>query len=436
MGGTWTTQNKVRPGVYINFQQTRMQSEGVRRGIVTMPLDLDFGPEQEVIEVTSQMELSPIFGKELHEITPIREALKRASKLLIYRLNPAGTGAKATVTQGNLTATAKYTGTRGNDLKVVIEAKDSKFTVSTFLGTTMMDQQTAVSKVEDLENNALVTFSGAGALAATAGVSLAGGSNAAVNADAYKAYRDAMEVYYFNTCALYGVTDTAIKEAFKTWVQRLRDDEGNKVIVVAENFHSANYEGIISVKNGVILEDGQTVAASQATAWVAAATASANTNESLTYDFYDGAVDVNTKLGYTAIEDAINQGHFLFTGYDGKARVEYDINTLHTYSKDKGRMFRKNRVMRTLDAINNEITKVGNDYFIGKISNNEDGRNLLKNEIIKCLQRYENNDSIMNLDTQKDVQVLASQDTDVVVVRIAAQPVDGMEKLYMTVEVK
>lgn len=52
-------------------------------------------------------------------------------------------------------------------------------------------------------------------------------------------------------------------------------------------------------------------------------------------------------------------------------------------------MFRKNRVMRTLDAINNEITKIGNDYFIGKISNNEDGRNLLKNEIIKCLQRYE-----------------------------------------------
>ncbi|QUI25522.1 phage tail sheath subtilisin-like domain-containing protein [Vallitalea pronyensis] len=436
MGGTWTTQNKVRPGVYINFQQTRIQEEQAKRGIVTIPLDLNFGPEQEVVEVTNQTDTRGIFGEELYTLIPLNETLKRAEKVLVFRLNPAAGGTKASVITGNLTATAKYTGTRGNDLKVVIEAKDSKFNVSTYLGTTLMDQQLLVSAVDELQDNAMVTFTGTGVLAATAGVSLTGGVNGTVDGNAYTAYRNAIEVYYFNTCALYDVTDTAIKEAFKGWVRRLRDDEGTKVTLVAENYDSADYEGIISVKNGVVLEDGTVIDAKKATAWVAGATAAANTNQSLTYDFYDGAVDVDNKYNYTTIEDAIHAGNFLFTGYDGKARVEYDINTLHTYTADKGRLFRKNRVMRTLDAINHDITKIGNDYFIGKISNNEDGRNLLKNEIIKCLQRYENQDAITNLDTGKDVQVLASTETDVVVVRIAAQPVDGMEKLYMTVEVK
>ncbi len=260
MGGTWTTQNKIRPGVYINFQQTRIQAEQARRGIVTMPLDLNFGPEQEVVEVTNQMDLSLVFGEELHMITPIREALKkRAAKVLVFRLNPASGGAKAAVTEGALTATAKHTGTKGNDLKIIIEAKDGKFNVSTFLGTRLMDQQTLVSTVEDLQDNNMVTFSGTGALSATAGVSLTGGTNGTVDSNAYKAYRDAAEVYYFNTCALYDVTDSTIKEDFKLWVKRLRDDEGNKVILVAENFDSADYEGVISVKNGVVLEDGMII---------------------------------------------------------------------------------------------------------------------------------------------------------------------------------
>jgi hypothetical protein len=436
MGGTWTTQNKVRAGVYINFQQKEIEPEGLHRGIVTMPLSLDFGPEQKVIEVSHNTDTLPMFGEELYNIVPIREALKRAEKVLIYRLNTVSEGTKASVTEGNLTATAKYTGTTGNKLKIVVEVESDKFNVKTFIRTKLVDYQQSVSKVEELQNNDYVEFSGTGKLSATAGIALTGGSNSTINENSYNKYRECIEVYYFNACALFDVSDVNIKNAFKQWIKRLREDEGNKTLLVVENYSSANYEGIISVKNGVVLEDGTTLEAKKATAWVAGATAAANTNQSLTYDFYDGAVDVDVKYNYTAIESAINNGEFIFTSYDGKARVEYDINTLHTYSKDKGRMFRKNRVIRTLDAINNDITKIGNDYFIGKISNNEDGRNLLKNEIIKCLQKYENIDSITNLDTGKDVQVLASGDTDVVIVRIAAQPVDGMEKLYMTVEVK
>lgn len=49
---------------------------------------------------------------------PVREALKRAGTLLLYRLNE---GVKAAVTNNGLQVTAKYGGVRGNDLSIVIE---------------------------------------------------------------------------------------------------------------------------------------------------------------------------------------------------------------------------------------------------------------------------------------------------------------------------
>ncbi|HBF6506491.1 TPA: phage tail protein, partial [Clostridioides difficile] len=43
-GGTFVTQNKVLPGSYINFvSATRATSSLSDRGIVAMPLELDWG---------------------------------------------------------------------------------------------------------------------------------------------------------------------------------------------------------------------------------------------------------------------------------------------------------------------------------------------------------------------------------------------------------
>ena len=45
-GGTFISQNKVLPGAYINFVSVAQASATLSdRGIVTMPLDLDWGAE-------------------------------------------------------------------------------------------------------------------------------------------------------------------------------------------------------------------------------------------------------------------------------------------------------------------------------------------------------------------------------------------------------
>ena len=433
-GGNWVEQNKVRPGVYVNFEQVIAAATVSRRGIVAMPLDLNWGAEESVIEVTPETDTLPIFGATLADIVPLREALKRAKSVLAYRLNPSATGVKATVTSGNLVATAKYTGTTGNSLKVVIEEDGEHFDVKTYLGTTLVDSQQDVDTVADLENNDYVVFTGAGVLAATAGATLTTGTTVAITATQHSNFRAAVEPLDWDVMGLYGITDNTVKGTYETYIRRLRDEEGNKVQLVLEIHYAADYEGVTSVKNGVTLTDGTVLTAAQAVAWVSGAMAKAQTYESLTHDTYEGANDVATKYTASQIETALGNGEFLFTLSGSIARVEYDINTLTTYTSNKGSMFSKNRVVRTLDAINNDIVDIGDNYFIGKIDNNADGRNLLKNEIIKYLESLQNNNSIQNF-SSSDVSVVAGTATDAVVVSIAIQTVDSIEKVYITVEI-
>ena len=51
-GGTFLTQNKILPGAYINFISVANASATLSdRGIATIPLEMNWGPEGEVITV-------------------------------------------------------------------------------------------------------------------------------------------------------------------------------------------------------------------------------------------------------------------------------------------------------------------------------------------------------------------------------------------------
>ena len=54
-GGTFTAQNKVLPGAYINFVSAASANTNLSdRGVATMPLELDWGAEGKVFEVTNE----------------------------------------------------------------------------------------------------------------------------------------------------------------------------------------------------------------------------------------------------------------------------------------------------------------------------------------------------------------------------------------------
>lgn len=436
-GGVWSSMNKVRPGVYINFASERQALGALgERGVVTIPLPLSWGPSKQIITINAGDDTFDVLGYDITapQLLLIKEALKRAKTLLLYRLNE---GVKAGTTIGNMTVTAKYGGKRGNDITIVVQSNvddPGQFDVQTLVDGWEVDTQT-VSAIEDLKGNAWVTFSGTGTLEATVGVKLTGGDDGEVTNADYMDYLAAIELHDFQTMAA-PVTDETLKGIFVSFVRRLRETEGKKIQVVLPDYPSADYEGVISVKNGVILVDRTVIDKVKATAWVAGATAGANVNQSLTYTAYDDAIDVDTRYTHSQVEQALLNGEFLFVPSGGQAIVEQDINTFTSYTLEKGKHFSKNRVIRVLDGIANDLKRVFEQYYIGKVNNDADGRNLFKNEIINYLNTLQEIGAVQNFDTQNDVKVLPGNDVDSIYVELYVQPTDSVEKIYMKITIR
>ena len=254
-GGSFTTQNKELPGAYINFVSAASASATLSdRGIATMPLELDWGKEGEVFEVTSgdfQKNSMKIFGHSFDspKMKGLRDLFIGAKTLYVYRLNGGGTKA------ANTFATALYGGTRGNDLKIAIQknADDSqKFDVITYLGTSKADSQT-VTKASELVANDYVTFKTDAELTVTASTPLSGGTNGTVDGTAHQSYLDKIESYTYNAMGV-AVTDETTKKLYVAFNKRLRDEMGIKFQLILYTI-AADFMGTISVKNRTTDED-------------------------------------------------------------------------------------------------------------------------------------------------------------------------------------
>ena len=439
-GGTFTVQNKILPGAYINFVSAGRAAQLGSRGVVALPLELNWGPENKVFAVTAEdfnRTAIDVFGYDPTDVSLllVREALKRAKTLLAYRVNSGGQKASATV--GGMAVTAKWGGTRGNDLKVAIltNADDAtKVDVVTYLGTMEVDRQTvsAASGSANLKDNNFVTFGEAETLTPASATALTGGSNGTVDGTAYSNFLNAIEVEAFNVIGYPG-TDETIKALIAAFVKRLRYDNGIKIVGVLYQYDGDDI-GLINVKNGVILADGTTITGDKAVAWVAGASAGAEVNESLTNVAYDGAVDVDIKYTKSQYEAAIQNGEFAFYADNGKARVLTDINSLVTFGDGVSEDWTSNRVVRVMDGWANDVARIFGERYIGTVTNSDTGRELFKADLVSLAMQYQAIDAISNFESA-DIVIQQGNGKRDVVVNCALQPNDSMEKLYMTVTV-
>ncbi len=432
-GGVFTAQNKLRAGAYIRFRSAGQASAQVgERGTAAIPLFLSFGESGKFIPIDGETDVEKRLGFPAdHEaLKLLRECGKRAKKVLVWRLSE---GEKASATGGNLTVKAKYGGERGNALVVRVTAEEDGFSVETLLDGKVMDQQEGKTAT-DLSGNDWVDFSGSGALSAQAGLALTGGSDGEETAESYDKFFKALETADFETFALPTEDKSVIRKAV-SFVKRMREEEGKKIQGVVASYPQADCEGILSVKNGVKLEDGTEVSAAEATAYVAGMTAGAQMNESNTYDFYDGASDVLVRYTGSEIETALRAGEWVFVPGKGGVVVEQDRNTLTSFTAEKGKIFSKNRPLRVMDGLAKDLKELFEGQYLGKTGNSADGRSLFKAEILGYLQELEQMGAIEDVEAE-DVEVLPGNDADSVVVNLKLWPVDSMEKLYMTVEIR
>lgn len=343
MSGTWTSQNKILPGAYINVRTSEPLSiTPGDRGTVALLQELSVGDEGEIYTVTASENNWP------EEVTAadkklVAEALKKAKTVLVCKL-PA---------------------------------------------------QHTVSNVKNV--------------------------------------LEKLKTVEFNTiCYPYDEEAAEIKTAITEWITGMREEEGIKVNAVLANV-DADSEGIINVVQGVILSDSTKLTAAETTAWAAGVTAGASVTTSNTGMAYTGAIDVSPRMTKSQMEAAVKAGKFIFkVDSTQNVTVVSDINSLTTFTPEKGKVMSKNRVIRTVDGIANDVTSIFEGSYVGKINNNEDGRSMLKAALVDYFSTLQNIGAVQNFDTD-DVTISAGTDSDAVVVDIAVQPVDSIEKIYMTV---
>lgn len=445
-GGVWSSQNKVRPGAYINFETDNLATTEIGlRGVATIAMELDWGAEGKLIELN----VDDLYGgNALAKVGFMADAdaallpklaLQNAEILKIFRLNKGGVKATTSLLDGALTITAKHPGTFGNKIAIVITANENNtFNVQTYADGYLADSQIAAT-IGDLKNNAFVDFSGTGNLAAIASTLLTGGTNGAVPTKgtgatytSYDDYFEALRVARWNTMAV-TINNANLYNDVKKFIQDMREKEGKYVQAVVANAENIDYEGIINNINGIVLEDKE-ITPVQFTAWVAGATAGAEVSESLTGRVITNATSIIDLKTNDEIIEGLKNGQFLLSlNQDGGIKVEKDINSLHTFS-EKSYIFSKNRVIRELDEIGSGIESIWENTYLGKVTNNDNGRTLFKSSIIDFLTELRNRGAIDEFDID-NIAVDAGEDIDAVVATLAVKPLDSMEFLYMTVNI-
>lgn len=426
-GGMFTVQNKVLPGAYINFvSKARALGTLGERGVVALPWTGDWGGGN-VITIENeefQTNCMKILGYSYtdDEVLYLREVFKGANTVKLFRINE---GEKASAAVGGMTVTALFGGTKGNDIRIVVENNidnADEFIVTTLIGEDMIevDSQT-VTNIEQLKPNSFVEFkkTGNGELTETAATVLTGGTNKEITGNDYSVFLDKIESEEFTTL-LYAGEDETTKGLFASFTKRLRDDEGYKITCVLCDYAKANHEGIISVKDNFEL-----------VYWTAGQTAGAEVNESLTNKLYDGEITLNQVYKKSELKDSVNNGEFVLYGEKGEYRVLKDINTFTEITVNKNSDFTNNQVIRVLDAVANDTARIFNTYYLGKVQNNETGRNILKTELINYHSTLQGIQAITNFETT-DITIIKGNDKGDVVVNEYIEPVGAMEKLYMT----
>ncbi len=428
-------QNKILPGAYLNFVSVAQASATLsERGVATLPLALDWGPENQMFTVELDEFLKDsqqLFGYAYtaKELRPLREIFKHAKTVHCFRLNQGGKKA------ANTWARAKYPGSRGNALRLVITESENStddaplFDVATYLDAAQVDKQLAIGAMSDLQPNPYLDWLPEAQLALTAGAPLTGGENGQVLDAAYQVYLDQAENYSYNAMGCTS-TNAVVKALFAAYVRRMRDDCGKKFQLALFN-HLADYEGVISVKNGLVGDKESAVLV----AWVTGVLAGTAVNKSATNMTYDGEYAIDTEYTQKQLEKGLQEGSWLFHQVDGKVTVLRDINTFVSVTDEKSADFASNQTVRVLDQVANDIALLFGQKYIGKVPNDAAGRISLWNDIVKHHQELQDIRAIEDF-SPENVQVQRGDSKKAVLVTDYVTPVNAMEQLYMTVYVE
>jgi hypothetical protein len=146
---------------------------------------------------------------------------------------------------------------------------------------------------------------------------------------------------------------------------------------------------------------------------------------------YDGEKTIPVKYTQVELENYIKTGVFVFHQVYDKINALVDINSLVTYTTNKGSDFASNQVVRVIDQCGNDTAKIFNTKYLGKIQNDDNGRVSLWNDIVSHRRELQ---TLRAIDKYESDRLTIAKGTDKfsVVITEAIDIIGAMEKLYIT----
>ena len=145
----------------------------------------------------------------------------------------------------------------------------------------------------------------------------------------------------------------------------------------------------------------------------------------------DGELSVLAAYKKSELKEFIGKGEFVLYGDKGEYKVLKDINSFTSVTADKNGDFSNNQVIRVLDAVANDTARIFDRYYLGKIQNDDLGRDILKTELVNYHQKLQSLQAIENFETT-DITVVKGDGKGDVAVSEYIEPVGAMERLYVT----
>lgn len=177
-------------------------------------------------------------------------------------------------------------------------------------------------------------------------------------------------------------------DAMATWIKGLRDNKARKVKAVLPNC-KADHEGIINFTTDNIVVGEKLYNTAQYCARIAGILAGNPLTIASTFQVLPEVEDV-PHLTSDEFDTAIDAGELVLMHDGEKVKIARGVNSLTSFTADKGEEFSKIKLVDIMDLIHRDITRTAEDYYIGKMPNDYDHKVLLTTAINAYLKTLEN----------------------------------------------
>lgn len=187
-------------------------------------------------------------------------------------------------------------------------------------------------------------------------------------------YEEALKYFEFKKvnwlCCPNAVTDNQT-ETLTEWVKGQREQKNRVKMILPET--PADDEGVINFATKSVTVGEKEYTAEQFCSRIAGLLAGTPTTMSSTFAVLDDVTDCE-KLNRQQADAAIDSGKFILYHDGEKIKVGRGVNSLSTVGAGKSHIWKKIKVVETMDMANDDLTLLLEDYYIGKYPNTYDNK--------------------------------------------------------------